>query len=213
MEFSLEEVAAVSASSFLQINAQVPFKEGLGKDPFKDPFLLPSLSVLLDEEDFAIVALSYGERGIYISIEINQPFQEVSFPKVQQGDGIEIFIDTRDVKTSGSLHKFCHHFIFLPKPVSDVSACEVTRLRAEDSHPLADSSLLHVESQFYKESYQLNIHIESEALFGFDPKQMPRIGFAYKIHRARGPCQNFSHSDAEFQIEKYPHLWPSLLLK
>ena len=213
MEFSLEEVMALSASCFVQVGFSIEKSEGFGKNPFQAPFLLPSCSELLDQEEFAKVAISYEEKGIHIAIEIDQPFEQVFFPKVEDGDGVEIFIDTKDIKTTGSLHRFCHHFVFLPKPVANITACEVTRLRMEDSHPLADSAFLHVKPIFLKNSYQLYLFIDTQALFGFDPSETTSIGFSYKIHRSKGASQEFNHSSQEFLIEKYPYLWASMQLK
>lgn len=213
IEFSLEEVAPLSPACFLHVGVEIPKEEGFKKNPYQKPYLLPSFSELLDQESFAQVAMCYSNKGVWIAVEVEKSFEEVFFPKVEQGDGIEIFIDTRDVKSVGSMHKFCHHFIFLPKPVTDFMACEVTRLRVEDSHPLADPSLLHVNATFSKNSYEMRIFIEADALYGFDPDQTHRIGFAYKIHRYKKSTQDFSLSSQDVQIEKYPQLWASITLE
>lgn len=212
MQDSLEQVYPFSPASFFQFMVEVPFREELPANAYKKPYLLPDFSDFLDEESFAKVALSWGEKGLYLAFFIDKPFEDVDFPNIQSADAIELFFDTRDLKTSASIHKFCHHFIFLPKEVGEIRSVEVSKFRAEDAHPLVDPSLLQSSVEFGKKSYEMRIFIPNEALFGFDPKQFTRIGFTYRIHgKGRNP-QHFNLSFADYNLERYPSLWATLKL-
>jgi hypothetical protein len=209
----LEEIFPFPPASFLHVAVDVEPYKGFVKSPYKKPFLLPNTDVLLDEESFAKVSLSYSSEGLFLSVLVEKAFENVTFPSVEQGDSFECFLDTRDLKTAGSIHKFCHHFVFFPKEIGDKKGCELTKFRGDDAHPLCDSSLLNVETTFKKQSYEMLICIDREALYGFDPHSFNRLGFTYRINRVGGEPQHFNLSSRDYAIEKYPSLWASLKLK
>lgn len=213
MDSSLEEIPPFVAANFLEISAEVHLADALPKNPYKKPFLLPDTSLLLEEEAFAEIAMCYSKKGICVAVKVHKPFQEVYFPEVHLGDSIEIFIDTRDRKSAGTIHRFCHHFVFLPKEVEGMQSCEVTKFRLEDAHPLCDSSLLKIESSFKTKEYELIITIDKEALHGFDPEECPRLGFTYRVNRKGGSAQHFNLGSKEYHIEKHPSAWACLKLK
>ena len=206
MSLLLDDVYPLSPAGFVRLSVDIPYsQEKKVKSPYKKPFLLPHAGALLGEERFADVSMWWHQEGIGLSILVHKGFEDVSFPN--QGDGIELFFDTRDLKEAGSLHKFCHHFVFLPKDVDGVVACEMTKMRADDAHPLCDPRLLHIETTFSKKSYEMHIFLYKEALHGFDPQQFDRLGFMYAMHRKNGPSQHLSISSDEYAIDKYPSLW------
>ena len=114
---------------------------------------------------------------------------------------------------AGFITRFCHHFVFLPKPVDGICAQEITAFRTDDRHELCDASLLHVEGDFQKRSYSLKIFIPAECLHGYDPSSFDRLGFSYRIHRFGGDPQHFTLSSEYFVIEKEPSLWCSCVMK
>lgn len=213
MNISLEEIHPFSPFSFLHIAVDVHQHKGVVKTPYKKPFLLPNTELFLEEESFAEVSMWYASEGFHLSILVQKPFEDVAFPNIQDGDSVELFFDTRDLKSAGSIHKFCHYFIFFPKAIGEMQSCEMTKFRGEDSHPLCDPKLLQVETVFAKKSYEMKIFIESEALYGFDPLSFNRLGFTYRINRKGGYPQDFNVFSRDYSIEKYPSIWASLRLK
>lgn len=173
---------------------------------------LPSTSRLCHEYSFTKVAVGWNQEGLFFQIHVSQPYTKSSFPDVQKGDSIELFIDTRDVKSSGFNTRFCHHFYFLPKPADDHQCGEITHFRTEDSHPLCDPKQLVCQSQFGSNDYTTKIFIPSQCLYGYDPKQFDRLGFTYRINRTSGKSQHFSVSSHEYQIDQQPSLWSSMKL-
>ena len=213
MSISLEEIYSFSPSCFLQFAIDVQEHKGVVKTPYKKPFLLPNTEIFLEEESFAEVSMWYDIEGVYLSILIQKPFEDVSFPNVQEGDSIELFFDTRDLKSAGSIHKFCHHFVFFPKAVEGMIAYEMTKFRGEEARALCDPKLLQVETVFAKNSYEMKLFIEKEALYGFDPRSFNRLGFTYRINRKGDYPQDFNVSSTDYSIEKYPSTLASLRLK
>lgn len=173
---------------------------------------LPSTHLLTQEYSFSQVALGWHEEGIGCSIQINQSFTKSSYPDVKKADSIELFIDTRDLKSSGFNTRFCHHFFFLPQPVEGISCGEITHFRTEDSHPLCNCQLLFCQTSFTKKDYKVRIFIPAQCLHGYDPKQFDRLGFTYRLNRVGGKPQHFSVVSQDYSIDQQPSLWASLNL-
>lgn len=174
--------------------------------------LLPSTHDLTHEESFAKVAMGWREEGISLNIQVKRSVIQSFYPKIEQGDSIELFFDTRDLKSAGFNTRFCHHFFFLPTALDGVYKGEITRFRTEDSHPLCDSQLLECQTQIKKNNYQMKIFIPSQCLYGYDPKQFDRLGFTYRINRHQGKPQHFAVVSEDYQIDQQPSLWGSLNL-
>lgn len=178
----------------------------------RSKFKLGPTSEWLDEECFATVSLAWNETGIFIDAFVDKPFEEVFYPRFSEGDAVELFFDTRDLKTASFSTRFCHRFVFLPKPLSEISAQEISHFRTEDTHPLCDAADLQVVSHFGKKDYELEIFIPSHCLHGYDPATFDRIGFTYRIHRFKGVPQHFALSSQHFSLEQHPRLWASFKL-
>lgn len=208
-----EELDPLLPIDFFSLSLQIPKKKSVESSKlfFKAPPLC-DLTPYLSEEKFAEVYLIWNEGGIGGRVEFDKPFENSSFPHYHEGDSVEIFIDTRDMKQAGWATRFCHHFVFLGQKVNEVQAQEVTRFRSEDVHPLCDSSLLIVAANYGRNTFSMDFFIPQESLFGFDPTTFPRIGFTYKINRHKGLAQHFSVSSNYFDIMQHPALWSSVRL-
>jgi hypothetical protein len=175
-------------------------------------YLLPNTSQLCHEYAFAEIAMGWNREGIEFAAVIAQPYHRAAFPNIMQGDSVELFFDTRDVKTAGFNTRFCHHFYFLPEEVDDHLKGEITKFRTEDTHDLCDPSELKVVTHLKKNGYTLQIFIPAHCLFGYDPDQFDRIGFAYRVNRTQGSSQHFCVVTEDYQIEQQPSLWSSIKL-
>lgn len=182
------------------------------KKKYNKPYLLPDTSELLCEKNFADLSICYNEKGVYVDILVHKPFEDIQYTYPSSSDCLELFFDTRDLKTANVIHKFCHHFIFFPKPQGEVSAIEITKIRGHEQRPLCENHLLHVESLFHQDSYEMLIFIEAQGLYGFDPSRCDRLGFTYKVNRKKGPPQHFNVSSKDYSFEKHPQLWATLNL-
>lgn len=186
------------------------------KSNLEKKHLLPDLCSFHDGSSFAQVSIGWHVRGIYISVDVKNSFNQSDFPNFVASDSIELFFDTRDIKTTGYITKYCHHFFFLPEPVKTNDECiqtgEITRFRSEDAHELCDAAQLGINVSRIKKTCHVNIFIPSECLYGYDPTQFDRLGFNYRINRFNSSSQNFSASSADFPIASQPSLWASLKL-
>jgi hypothetical protein len=116
----------------------------------------------------------------------------------------------RDLKTKSHVSKFCHHFVFTPDEKEGVHGKETTRFHSDDVHRLCDPDDLSVSVDAKESSYTLKIEIPAHCLFGYDPKQFPRMGFTYRIRRAKAPAQHFAVSSEEYPLEQHPALWATV---
>jgi hypothetical protein len=174
--------------------------------------ILPDTSTLCNQESFAEIAMGWNLEGIELCVKVEKRFEHASYPDVMRGDSFELFIDTRDVKTSGYNTRFCHHFFFLPEAIEGHHAGELTHFRTEDTHPLCDPGELHVKASLSREAYTLHLWIPKEVMHGYDPEQFKRMGFSYRVNRPRYESQHFSAKSSEFQLEQQPSLWSTMRL-
>lgn len=211
----MENFVPITPINFFQISAdchrvETGFPKLSGSRLRK--YQLPDMSQLCHEFSFAEIAMGWNQEGIEIQASVSQPYRQARFPDVSRGDSLELFFDTRDVKTSGFNTRFCHHFYFLPEAVEGHMAGEITRFRTEDTHELCDPAELKLKPQLKSDGYVLHIFIPSHCLFGYDPEQFDRLGFAYRVNRADGPPQHFCVVSDDYQIEQQPSLWSSIRL-
>lgn len=189
----------------------IPFKnweESIKKKQYQ----IPDTSLLCHQTPFANLHMGWNEEGLCFKIQVDQKPRHIYFPDIQQGDSIEIFIDTRDMKTSGYNTRFCHHFFVLPEAVEGHQLGERTHFRTEDKHPLCDPAELQLKLQNTKTGYLAYLFIPASCLHGYDPEQFSRLGFTYRINRYHDTPQCFSASSDEYPIEQQPSLWSSVQL-
>src|ERR1700719_3289701 len=137
--FQEEEFYPITPVNFFQFSLDAHYREpntfnkkNIGQ------YILPDLSALCDDQCFADVYLAWNKEGIELTLQASKKFDQAYYPDIFKGDSFEVFIDTRDVKTSGYNTRFCHHFFFLPEAVEGFQKGEKTHFRTEDSHELCD---------------------------------------------------------------------------
>jgi len=80
-------------------------------------YLIPELSgVDGGPAAFGELYMAWNDDGLYFALEVaaGKTGYKVDPKKYWQGDCLEMWIDTRDVKDAHRANRFCHHFIFLP---------------------------------------------------------------------------------------------------
>lgn len=206
----LEALPAISPISCFSLNFSIPFATDnfFGKKKYREIDFLPNTQIASNQEIFGEIIIGWNLQGIYLIVQVHQPFENSSSIDVSRGDGIEIFIDTRDQK-SHNITRFCHHFIFLPAASDNVLSKEVTEFSLENTRKLADSTDLLNNVTFSKRGYRMDICILEKALYKFNPIDINTLGFTYLLHRKSGSPQYFSASPKEFRVEKSPMLWAS----
>jgi hypothetical protein len=213
VEEQFERVESVLPIDCFSLSVEIPYAKAMPKKGLiGKSFLLPDTSKFLDETHFADVGLAWNEEGLMAEVLFHKPFEESNFPRFEEGESVEFFIDTRDLKTAGFMTRFCHHFVFLPQSEQGTLGYEISRFRSEDSHPLCNPDDLQVIADLGRTEISMKIVIPQQCLHGYDPANFPRLGFTYKIHRKGGVPQHFACSSAMYAIDHHPSLWASLRL-
>lgn len=208
-----EETVSLSPLFFLGSSLTIPYLPKSKKTFYSDEYALPSTSELSASDEFAKLFMTYNEEGIYLFAEVKTEVKKVLFPQFRQGDCLEFFFDTRDLKTRRGVSNFCHHFVFFPEEVNGFFGQEITRFRGGSSRPLCHPKDLKVESEVKPNLYRMTIHIPKFCLHGFDPSSFDRLGFTYRINRTGDYFQDFAIDSEEFEIETHPDLWASCKLE
>ena len=212
-----EEISPITPINFFQLGIDSPFLREKKSFPAINSknmkkYLLPDTTALLAENKFADVAFLASYEGIEIFAKIDIPYTQAYYPDITRGDSVEVFIDTRDVKTASFNTRFCHHFYFLAEAVDGAMKGEITHFRTEDVHPLCDSNELQVKPVNNSKGYQLSIFIPASCLHAYDPDQFSRLGFSYRINRGRRAPQHFSITSSDYPIDQQPSMWASINL-
>lgn len=206
---------SLSPVNFFQIRADCHKLKGSYPSLSKakdNQYALPETSYLTNEETFATVFMGWSLEGVEVHVVSLESVGQCQYPDVSKGDSVELFFDTRDLKTSGFNTRFCHHFFFLPEAIDGHIAGEITKFRTEDAHELCDPADLELKVKKSSKGYSLEIFIPANCLHGYDPEQFGRLGFTYRINRSHGEPQHFSVLSGEYVLEQQPSLWSSLSL-
>ena len=165
----------------------------------------------------AEVRAAWSEEGLAFSVLVQgkqqAPWCRASRP--EDSDGVQLWVDTRDVHNVHRAGRFCHRFIFLPggggnrldQPVAQW--LPINRAK-EHPRPIRPESLQAI-SKAQKGGYVLDVFLAAEALTGFDPQEHPRLGFTYAmIDRELGEQTLGVGSPMPYQED--PSLWATLEL-
>jgi hypothetical protein len=200
----LADLPKISFFNFFKLQVDGKFLNNKKDDLISKNHLLPSSCKFLDEQEFAKVYFGWNLEGIYLNFEID--LLEIEFLK---DDFIDVFIDTKDLKTKGYLSKYCHHFVF--HPIREEKK-ENTKFRSDDMHKLCDDKdLSMLVKKLDEKKYLMEIFIPSFCMYGYDPKNYQKISFSYRIRNGLY-YQHFYVTSSEYTIQKNPSLWTTLNL-
>ncbi|MDP6777499.1 MAG: sugar-binding protein [Candidatus Latescibacteria bacterium] len=195
--------------------ADPPVIDGLLKD-WDDRFRLPDLGVLEGEGAYAEVYMAWHETGLYLALQVSRPAALAVDPRRPvRGDGLQVWIDTRDVREAHRASRYCHHFWFLPrgggKSGKDPLAGQNRVRRARAQAKMCDPADLGVASRVLKTGYRMEVHLPAAALTGFDHEENSRLGFSYLLKDRKLGRQSWT-ADEPLPVSYDPSLWGALEL-
>ena len=174
---------------------------------------LPSFQKLYGKKSGTAAYMAWDVHALYFRFDVETDQICASYPAIEKGDAIELFIDTRNVKTARSTHRFYHHFFFLPERIEGVQCGEITRFRTQDRHPMARQTDLSIHVERTQKGYTASIEVLAECLHGYHPEVGERIGFYYRVHRHGADVDEWAFSNPQSGLHQHPHLFPTLLLQ
>ncbi len=165
----------------------------------------------------ADVRVAWSESGLAFSVDLTgktqPPWCRTTRP--EDSDGVQIWIDTRDVHNVHRAGRFCHRFLFMPsggggaedKPVAHW--LPINRAR-EQPGAIPDGALV-ARSETRTSGYLLEGFIAAEALTGFEPDEHPRLGFTYAVIDRELGLQTLGVGEP-MPYRSDPSLWATLQL-
>jgi len=167
--------------------------------------------------NYADIRIAWNDFGLGVQVEVtgkDQPPQGQA-TRLRGSDGLGLWIDTRDARTSHRASRYCHQFHFLPTgggADADEPVFGQTKInRALQDAPLCNPSEVSFRSHRTKRGYILEAFLPAGILYGFDPEQNRRLGFYYAVRDAELGEQVLSVG-AEFPYWEDPSLWSVLEL-
>lgn len=182
-----------------------------------ESYRLPALGELEGVRAFADVRMAWSEAGLACGLLVQgkhqAPWCRESRP--EDSDGLQLWIDTRDVHTVHRATRFCHSFLFLPGAF-DLSgnrplAQWVPIHRAREQPRPVRAEHLRVRARRTPGGYQLDAFIPAACLTGYDPAEHPRLGFTYAVYDRELGMQTLS-ADPSLPFQEDPSLWATLEL-
>jgi hypothetical protein len=178
---------------------------------------LPNFAALDGAPSLVDIRAAWNERALHFQLSVRGKRQApwCRENRLEESDGLRIWIDTRDTHNIHRASRFCHQFVFLPTgsgprldmPVADQML--INRAR-ENAQPVRQKSLK-IETKKTTDGYNLSIAIPAEALTGFDPVEYPRLGFFWCVVDREIGSQQLALTP-EFPFMEDPSVWATLEL-
>ena len=204
--------------SFFQVACPCLYRTDLPKidavlKDWDEAFLLPDLGGIDGQEAFADFYMAWHERGLFFAIDVRgKAAMSVDAKRPLRGDGVQIWVDTRDVRNAARGSRYCHHFCFWPDANGVVAGGRQFRLRrARAQARMSDSGQLKVASKTLSAGYRMEFHIPHDALTGYDPAENNRLGFTYLL-KDKDLGRQFWTADEILPVSYDPSLWGTVEL-
>ena len=185
--------------------------------PLDPAYRLPALEELEGRAGFGDVRVAWNHSGLAVTVEVKRKTRPLwcRETKVEDSDGLQVWIDTRDTHNIHRASRFCHRFVFLPagggrqfdRPVADQALVDRARENAAPVRP----GHLKVASEIRADGYLLWAFIPAAALTGFNPDDHPKLGFTYLLFDRQAGEQTFGVG-SQFPFAADPSLWGTLEL-
>lgn len=167
--------------------------------------------------NFADVRLAWNDFGLALQALVTgkeeAPAGDAARP--WSSDGLMLWIDTRDARSSHRATRYCHQFHFLPagggEDKDEPSVVPMKINRALQDAPLASPSDIPFRAARTKTGYRLEAFLPTAVLTGFDPAEHPRLGFYYVVRDCELGDQ-FLSVNGDFPFADDPSLWSVLEL-
>ena len=182
-----------------------------------ESYRLPCFGELEGRPYFADLRCAWNSAGLFFTVHVVGKEQApwCRETRLEESDGLHVWIDTRDTHTVHRAGRFCHRFAFLPAgggsmldaPVADQLLIHRARENAKPIRP----GILGVRSEKKIDGYLLECFVPGDAMTGYAPGDHPRLGFTYAVMDRELGWQTFSVG-SEFRFQEDPSLWGTLEL-
>jgi hypothetical protein len=180
-----------------------------------DSCALPRLSMLEDKPQLADVRMAWSEAGLGVSVRVQGKKQPpwCRDSRIEDSDGLQVWIDTRNTQNIHRAGRFCHRFAFMPtgggRKLDEPVAALLAINRAKESPREIEPRQIIVRSERRVDGYTLEAFLPADILTGYNPSDQPQPGFTYAMVDRELGTQTFTIGP-EFPIDEDPSLWGTL---
>ncbi|MEX0791870.1 MAG: hypothetical protein WD045_01950 [Pirellulaceae bacterium] len=184
---------------------------------YSDDYRLQSFSQLDSKRQFADIRCGWNERGISFSFNISGKRLAVwcRESRVEESDGVQLWIDTRATHNVHRATRFCHRFSFLPTggghSLREACGDQLLINRSRENAAPVRPGDLRVRSNIRADGYLMECCIPATALTGYDPSEYDKLGFFYAVMDREMGWQTFSVNN-QFPFDEDPSVWGTLEL-
>ena len=183
-----------------------------------EKYRVPSFGELEQRPLFADLRLGWHQQGLGLSLRVKGKKQEpwCRPTRVEDSDGLMLWIDTRNTQNIHRASRFCHHFVLLPagglRKADDPLAvlCEIPRARENPKRIKEDA--IKIRSEKRVDGYLLRAAIPAAAITGYDTSEHRRLGFCYAVIDRELGWQTLAVSNV-YPITNDPSVWGTLELE
>lgn len=183
------------------------------KGAFEDEHALPALNQVFAEgykqhrKEFSWFG-AWSEKALFFRCEMALDSFEAMTENGASQDVIELFIDTKNLKSIKTTHRYLHHFSFFPERVEGAVGKELTKFRTEDRHPLCDPKFLETKVVRKKKTVFFDMEIPAKCLVGYVGEEGSLLGFNYRCHEGHKEVMFFG----SLPPMQAPYTWPTMRL-
>jgi len=180
-------------------------------------FTIANLCGLDGQKEFADLRICWNAQGLGFQATITGKKQppEGDNTRPRSSDGITIWIDTRDSRSSHRATRYCHQFHFLVSgagPDREDSCFVQSKIhRALQDAPFCNPSEIMFRCTNEPSGYFMEAFLPSQALAGYDSEECPRLGVCIQVHDRELGDQIYD-STLDFPFSEDPSLWSQLIL-
>lgn len=183
----------------------------------EEKYTLPWFGQLEGKTRHGDLRVAWNEQGLAFTLRVSgkktPPWCRDS--RIEDSDGLQVWIDTRNTQNIHRAGRFCHRFAILPtgagRNLGDPVISLLAINRAKESPREIDATALKIRGEKRVDGYLLEAFIGADALTGYNPVEQASLGFTYLLtDRELGP-QTFSIGP-EFPFDEDPSLWGTLEL-
>lgn len=183
-----------------------------------DEAIVPCLSAeLAGHPKFAQVRVAVGSNALFFQADVQGkrqlPWCRES--RLEDSDGLHVWIDTRNSKEIHRATKFCHRYGFAPMgkgPKADlpfVGWAPINRAR-ENPQPPPDDQMA-IRARVAGDRYRLVACVHFDALSGIDLDDFPTVGFYFAVMDRELGWQSLA-LQPDLPVMDNPSLWAQLRL-
>lgn len=178
---------------------------------------IANFGVLDGRPSFADLRVGWNDDGLFLRLQVfgKQKSAWGRASRVEDSDGLRIWVDTRDTHTIHRANRFCHGYCVLPVGRGSKSLepmiCSQPINRATELPKQSNDELLRIRSEQRPDGYVIDAWIPQEVMTGFQPEEYPKLGFMYAVADRELGLQTLGVTHP-FRFMEDPSLWGTLEL-